>query len=285
MSTLGKGLGSLIPNKKNLNNLKINIDNNLDKNNQIIYVSINKINSNPYQPRSIFDKDKLDELADSIKKHGILQPIVVSKNKDLYELIAGERRLKAVKLLNFKEIPVIIREVSDRDKLELSIIENIQRQNLNPVEEGKSYQRLIEEFGLTQEEIAQQVGRGISLISSSIRILKLPIVIQEALVARQLTLSHAKIILSYPTKLEQIKIFKKILKNDLSIRQLKNISGQEIEKINERKVKDPIITSWEDKLTKALGAKVKINKKRERGDIKISFFSNEELKNILDKLQ
>ena len=103
--------------------------------------------------------------------------------------------------------------------------------------------------------------------------------------ARQLTLSHAKIILSYPTKLEQIKIFKKILKNDLSIRQLKNISGQEIEKINERKVKDPIITSWEDKLTKALGAKVKINKKRERGDIKISFFSNEESKNILDKLQ
>ena len=285
MSTLGKGLGSLIPNKKNLNNFNINIDNNLDKNNQIIYISINKINSNPYQPRSIFNKDKLDELADSIKKHGILQPIVVSKNKDLYELIAGERRLKAAKLLNFKEIPVIIREVSDRDKLELSIIENIQRQNLNPIEEGRSYKRLMEEFGLTQEEIAKQVGKGISSINSSMRILKLPIIIKESLSARHLTLSHAKLILSYPNKLEQIKIFKKILKNDLSVRQLKNLSGKDIEKINEKKVKDPIITSWEDKLTRFLGAKVKINKKRDRGDIKISFFSNEELKNILDKLQ
>ena len=285
MSTLGKGLGSLIPNKKNLNNLKINIDNNLDKNNQIIYISINKINSNPYQPRSIFDKDKLDELAYSIKKHGILQPIIVSKNKDLYELIVGERRLKAAKLLNFKEIPVIIREVSDRDKLELSIIENIQRQNLNPIEEGRSYKRLMEEFGLTQEEIAKQVGKGISSVNSSIRILKLPIIIKESLFARHLTISHAKLILSYPNKLEQIKIFKKILKNDLSIRQLKNLSGKDIEKINEKKVKDPIITSWEDRLTRFLGAKVKIKKKRDRGEIKISFFSNEELKNILDKLQ
>ena len=285
MSTLGKGLGSLIPNKKNLNNFNINIDNNLDKNNQIIYISINKINSNPYQPRSIFNKDKLDELADSIKKHGILQPIIVSKNKELYELIAGERRLKAAKPLNFKEIPVIIREVSDRDKLELSIIENIQRQNLNPIEEGRSYKRLMEEFGLKQEEIAKQVGKGISSINSSMRILKLPIIIKESLSARHLTLSHAKLILSYPNKLEQIKIFKKILKNDLSVRQLKNLSGKDIEKINEKKVKDPIITSWEDKLTRFLGAKVKINKKRDRGDIKISFFSNEELKNILDKLQ
>ena len=283
MPSLGKGLGSLIPNKVNKKEVRVNND--LDSGQQIIYLPLYEIEANPYQPRSSFDKDKLDELAESIKKHGILQPIIVSKKGHSYELIAGERRLRAAKLLNFKEVPVIIREVSARDKLELSIIENIQRQNLNPVEEGKSYQRLMEEFGLTQEEIAQQVGRGISLISSSVRILKLPIVIQEALVARQLTLSHAKIILSYPTKLEQIKIFKKILKNDLSIRQLKNISGQEIEKINERKVKDPIITSWEDKLTKALGAKVKINKKRERGDIKISFFSNEELKNILDKLQ
>ena len=283
MATLGKGLSSLIPDKVNKEEKKVNNGLNIDH--HIIYLPLEEIKSNPYQPRSTFDKDKLDELAESIKKHGILQPIIVSKKGEDYELIAGERRLRAAKLLNFLEVPIIVREASDRDKLELSIIENIQRQNLNPVEEGKSYQRLIEEFGLTQEEIAQQVGRGISLISSSIRILKLPIVIQEALVARQLTLSHAKIILSYPTKLEQIKIFKKILKNDLSIRQLKNISGQEIEKINERKVKDPIITSWEDKLTKALGAKVKINKKRERGDIKISFFSNEELKNILDKLQ
>ena len=283
MAILGKGLSSLIPDKVNKEEKKVNNDLNIDH--HIIYLPLEEIKSNPYQPRSTFDKDKLDELAESIKKHGILQPIIVSKKGENYELIAGERRLRAAKLLYFSKVPVIIREASDRDKLELSIIENIQRQNLNPVEEGKSYKRLMEEFGLTQEEIAQQVSRGISIVSSSVRILKLPIVIQEALVARQLTLSHAKIILSYPTKLEQIKIFKKILKNDLSIRQLKNISGQEIEKINERKVKDPIITSWEDKLTKALGAKVKINKKRERGDIKISFFSNEELKNILDKLQ
>lgn len=283
MSALGKGLGSLIPNKVNISEKKVRDDQDTDH--KIIYLEIDEIDSNPYQPRSNFNKEKLNELADSIKKHGILQPIVVSKRDNKYELIAGERRLRAAKLLQMNEIPVIVKEVSDRDRLELSIIENIQRQNLNPVEEGKGYKRLMEEFGLTQDEIAKQVGRGISNVSSSIRILKLPIVIQEALSARQLSLSHAKIILSYPNKLEQIRVFKKILKNDLSTRQLKNIAGKDIERINEKKVKDPIITSWEDKLTKYIGAKVKINKKRDRGDIKISFFSNEELKNILDKLQ
>ncbi len=284
MAALGKGLGSLIPNKVNTSEKKTKRDDQ-DTDHKIIYLETDGVSANPYQPRSNFDKEKLNELADSIKKHGILQPIVVSKRDDKYELIAGERRLRAAKLLGIKEVPVVVKEVSDRDRLELSIIENIQRQNLNPVEEGKSYKRLMEEFGLTQDEIAKQVGRGISNVSSSIRILKLPIIIQEALSARQLSLSHAKIILSYPTKLEQIRVFKKILKNDLSTRQLKNIAGKDIERINEKKVKDPIITSWEDKLTKYIGANVKINKKRDRGDIKISFFSNEELKNILDKLQ
>ncbi|KKP92172.1 MAG: Stage 0 sporulation protein J [Parcubacteria group bacterium GW2011_GWA2_36_10] len=182
------------------------------------------------------------------------------------------------------EVPVIVRLASDKDKLELSIIENVQRHNLNPLEEAESYRRLEEEFGLTREQISEQVGRSAATVAQYLRILKLPIVIQEALRDNQITFSHAKAIVGYPSKLEQIKIFKKILDSNLSVHQLEDLGKKKADKIKEEAAKDPILTSWEDRLSRNLGAKVKIMKHADKGSIKIDFFSHEELRNILEKL-
>lgn len=295
MPALGKGLGSLIPNKsKNVESsrdffsAKVFSDDEetLDLDNKkIIYLALDKIKANPWQPRTNFDHDKLAELADSIKKHGIIQPLVVTKEGGFYQLIAGERRLKAAQILGLSEVPVIVKEASDREKFELSIIENIQRHDLNILEEANSYKRLMEEFGLSQEDIAKQVGKSLSSISNTLRLLNLPIAIKEALGEGKITFSHAKVILSYPTKQEQINIFKKILKSDLTVKQLDDLAHRTVLRDKLLKKQDPILISYEDKLTKNLGAKVHINKRGERGQIQIDFYSHEELKHLLERLQ
>lgn len=291
MSALGKGLGSLIPNKGKSNNahdyFSLHAFNNEEILNgqQVMSVAIDKISANPWQPRTNFDNEKLNELAESIKKHGIIQPLVVTRVGDAWQLIAGERRLKAAQILNMTEVPVIVKEVSDRDKLELSIIENIQRHDLNCLDEASSYKRLMEEFGLSQEDIAKQLGKSQSTVANMLRILQLPIVIKEALGANKITFSHAKIILSYPGKTEQIKIFKKILHSDLTVKQLDELAHRTVLKDKNEKKQDPILVSYEDKLAKNLGAKVIIKKRGERGQIVIDFYSHEELKNLLEKLQ
>ncbi len=279
---LGRGLGSLIPDKsKN----QISSSATISEHDVIQHLNPDNIKTNPWQPRNNFDQEKLEELTESIKQHGIIQPLVVTKEYDGYQLIAGERRLRAAKILGFSTVPVIIRDANDKDKLELSIIENVQRHNLNPLEEAESYQRLLEEFGLTREEISKQVGKSVSVVSNYLRLLKLPIVIKEALLENKISFSHAKVILGYNDKLEQIKVFKKILKNDLSVREVEDLSKKSAELTKEREVKDPIITSWEDRLSKNLGSKVKIEKRGDKGAIKINFFSHEELKSLLDKLE
>lgn len=287
MVALGRGLGSLIPNKKEKNNeetVDVLNDANLSSN-KVYSVDINKIKANPWQPRTHFDREKLEDLAKSIKQHGILQPLVVSQNGNEYQLIAGERRLKAAKLIGLERVPVIVKDVSDRDKLELSIIENIQRDDLDPLETANSYKRLMEEFSLNQEQIAEQVGKSISTIANTLRLLKLPKEIKDALQEDKISFSHAKIILGYPTKIEQIIIFKKIIKQGLTIEKL-NALSKEIKNTKKKDaIKDPVLASWEEKLNKYLGTKTHIHKRGERGHIKIDFFSHEELKNILDKLQ
>ncbi|RJQ34169.1 ParB/RepB/Spo0J family partition protein [Candidatus Parcubacteria bacterium] len=287
MPALGKGLGALIPNKSKKDNEQVNYwgdEETIDKQN-ILEVPLEDIVSNPWQPRTHFDRDKLEELAESIKQHGILQPLVVSKETKGYQLIAGERRFKAAQLLGFAKVPVIVKAVSDRDKLELSIIENIQRRDLNPIETANAYQRLMEEFGLTYDEVAEQVGKAPSTVNNFLRILKLPLVIKEAVEEGKISLSHAKQILSYQTKSEQIKIFKKILKENLKSQDLIEMAKHEAIKAKQNKPRDPVLASWEDKLTKNLGAKTTIQKRGERGEITIKFFSHAELKNILDKLE
>ncbi len=291
MSALGKGLGSLIPNKAKTDKARDYFSAQAFGNEEVVSgekvmtVPIDKVSANPWQPRSNFDHDKLNELAESIKKHGIIQPLVVTRVGGAWQLIAGERRLKAAQLLNMTEVPVIVKEVSDRDKLELSIIENVQRHDLNCLEEAESYKRLMEEFGLSQEEIARQVSKSTSTIANMLRVLQLPIVIKEALGANKITFSHAKIILSYPGKNEQIKIFKKILHSDLTVKQLDELAHRTVLKEKNEKKQDPILVAYEDKLAKNLGAKVAIKKRGERGQILIDFYSHEELKNLLEKLQ
>jgi len=285
MSALGKGLGSLIPNKRQRSAMiSSDIDDNIDDR-QIRQVAIEDIAANPWQPRTHFDRDKLDELAQSIKQHGILQPLVVSKKGDKYQLIAGERRLKAAEILEMAEVPVIVKDVSDRDKLELAIVENVQRRDLNPLETANSYKILAEEFALSNEEIAEQVGKGVSTVANFFRLLKLPVVVKEALAKGDITMSHAKILLSYKTKEEQVKIFKQILKNDMSVVDLQDIQKKSAAKSDKIKPRDPVLASWEDKLTKNIGAKVTIQKRGERGFVKINFHSHSELKNILDILE
>ena len=285
MPALGKGLGSLIPNKKQKSAImSSDFDENLDDQ-KIELVALEDITSNPWQPRTHFDRDKLDELAQSIKQHGILQPLIVSKEGDKYQLIAGERRFKAAQILEISEAPVIVKDVSDRDKLELAIVENIQRRDLNPLETANSYKRLVEEFGLSNEAIAEQVGKGVSTVANFLRLLKLPVVVKEAMAKGEITMSHAKIILAYKTKEEQVKAFKQILKNGLSVTDLHEMQKKSAAKDNKAKPRDPVLASWEDKLTKNIGAKVKIQKRGEKGFIKINFHSHSELKNILDKLE
>ena len=287
MSALGRGLGSLIPNRKNQNSQLSAADDQKSAGadgERIQQIALPLIQANPWQPRTHFDRDKLNELAESIRQHGILQPLVVSREGDKYQLIAGERRLKAAEILGLKEVPVIVRKVSDRDKLELSIVENIQRHDLNPLEEAQSYKRLMEEFGLSLEAIAEQVGKNISTISNALRLLNLPIVIKEALADDKITASHAKLILSYPTKTEQIKIFKKILKYNLTVQALYDQAKKDLGRQKVDKEADPVLNAWEEKLSRSLGSKATITKRGERGQIKIDFYSHEELKNILDKL-
>lgn len=285
MTALGKGLGSLIPNKKSEeNNRRSQADGYFDDK-KIEYIPIANIKSNPWQPRTHFDQAELDDLAQSIKQHGILQPLVVCKSGDKFQLIAGERRLRAAEILGKQEVPVIIKEVSDRDKLELAIIENIQRRDLNPLETANSYKILSEEFGLSNEEIAEQVGKGVSTVANFLRLLKLPVIIKEALAKGDITMSHAKIVLSYKNKDEQIRAFKQILKNDLSVHDLQDMQKKSAAKTNRDKPRDPVLASWEDKLTKNIGAKVSIYKRGEKGNVKINFHSHSELKNILDRLE
>jgi ParB family chromosome partitioning protein len=293
MSALGKGLGSLIPSRRTKDNYQTMRDdfNFLAEDNQttsqkIQQVPLQSIKANPWQPRTNFARESLEELAESIKEHGILQPLLVSREGDGYQLIAGERRWRAAELLHLKEVPVIIKEdVSSRDKLELSIVENIQRRDLNPLETANAYKRLKEEFGLSYDAIAEKVGKGLSTIANFLRLLDLPPLIQEALGDGQITFSHAKIILSYPTKTEQLKIFKTIIRNELNVKQLEELTKKASFKTSKKDTHDPVLASWEDKITKKLGAKTTINKRGERGQIKIQFFSHAELKNILEKLE
>ncbi|MBU1202439.1 ParB/RepB/Spo0J family partition protein [Patescibacteria group bacterium] len=283
MPALGKGLGSLIP-SKNKKVLVEDLGEEIDVK-SIEEVPVDQIVANPWQPRTHFDSDNLNELAESIKQHGFLQPLIVSKEGNNYQLIAGERRLRASQILGLTHVPVIVRQVSDRDKLELSIVENIQRRDLNPLETANSYKRLMEEFGLTVEEVAEQLGKGVSTVNNFLRLLKLPILIKEALAKGEITFSHAKLILSRQSKEEQIKLFKEIKKHDLTVSQLEEINKKESLKYKKDKPRDPVLASWEDKLTKNIGAKVSINKHGERGFVKINFHSHAELKNIFDKLE
>ncbi|MFH1380618.1 MAG: ParB/RepB/Spo0J family partition protein [Candidatus Omnitrophota bacterium] len=270
---LGKGLGALITEK----------DANTATSDKVNNIRISLITPNKLQPRKEFNEEKLRELKDSIKEKGIIQPIVVRPSKDGYELIAGERRFRAAKELGHEEIPVIIKEVSDADSLEIALIENIQREELNPVEEAHAYMHLMKQFNFSQEEISKAVGKDKSTVSNTMRLLSLPALVQEYIEKGLITMGHAKTVLSLPTDRGRIRFSKRIMKKNLSVRQAEEIVKQRLQKVSPKtRDKDEHLTRIEEEMQHYLGTRVKIIHGKKRGRIEISYYSNEDLDRILD---
>jgi len=291
-TSLGTGLSSLIPNKLNKDkeaNISIQKKSfTVSDSDEVVKIPIENIVPNPNQPRYYFDEDNLKELSLSIKEHGVIQPILVTKiDGDKYELIAGERRLQASKLIESKEIPAIIRLATNQQKLELALVENIQRHNLNSVEEAKAYKKLGEEFDLTQEEIARKTGKSRSAIANIIRLLDLPIEIQRGIIAGKITEGHARAILGLENPEKQRALYELILKNNLTVRAAENKVKEITVHAHKRKVSkqaDPYIQDLEDSIQQKLGTKVKIKKHGASGKIAIDFFSEEEFSKIVKLL-
>ena len=283
-NVLGRGLGSLIP---NLNEERQAGSGPLSPGNDqevVAKIPLEQIEKNPWQPREHFAHSEMEELVESIKKHGVLQPLIVTKTSQGYQLIAGERRLEACRILGLKTAPAIVRTAANLEKLEWALIENLQRQNLNPVEEAAAYQRLIDEFNLTQEEVAVRVGKKRATVANALRMLDLPEEIKTALREGQITASHAKVILEAENASARLKLFKKILEAALTVRE----TTIEVRKIkvkghDRRLSKDLETADQEDLLRKALGTKVTINKKNGSGQVVIEFYSAEELAALISK--
>jgi ParB family chromosome partitioning protein len=253
-------------------------------------ISVSLIKPNPWQPRKVFHEDSLRELADSIREHGVLQPLVVVPQDDgTYQLIVGERRLRASQIAGLQKVPVIIREgVEEQKKLELALIENIQRHNLDPIEEAMAYQQLIDSYKLTQEEVARKVGKGRTTITNMLRLLHLPLKIQNAVAEGIISEGHARSILTVPGMEKQLAFFDLIVSENFTVRQAEEKSREILDRPKfiraPRIPTDPETTAIESELRGKLGTKVKVQKKGESGKITIEFFSQEELTSFLDKI-
>lgn len=287
---LGKGLDSMIPSGAIFNTIKPGQENVSRE----TLISINKIEPNRAQPRKSFDEDALQELADSIKLYGIIQPIILQKNKDFYEIIAGERRWRAARLAGLKEVPAIIKEYNKKEILEISLIENIQRENLNPIEEAIAYQRLIAEFDLKQDEIAERVSKSRVTITNAIRLLKLDSRVQDMVIDGLLTSGHARALIPIENKEEQYNIANTIFDEKLSVRETEKLiksillSKKDLpkDKVKENVFKNDgnlIYKEIEEKIKAIIGTKVQIHRKdKNKGKIEIEYYSNEELERIVE---
>jgi len=283
-SGLGRGLGSLIPSKQN--NLATDpvIDASLPIDAQVLKISPSLITKNPRQPRSNFSDPALNELVQSIKEYGIIQPLVVSRVGNDYELIAGERRLRAAIIAGLKEVPVVVRETHDQEKLEIALIENIQREDLNIVELALAYKQLAEEFNLNQEQLAKKLGKSRPVITNTLRILNLPGEIQLALINGEITEGHAKILVGLDSEAKQFELFNRIktrrLTVDDTILEARRMGGTKQAHI---KI-DYADKDKELKLREFFGAKTEIKRGKKGGQIIVHFYSDEELNNVISKL-
>lgn len=251
-------------------------------NNGLMNVLVSKITPNPHQPRNHFDEEQLLELVDSIKKHGILQPLVVSELADgNFELIAGERRFRAAQKAELVSVPCLVKPADEKAKLEIGLVENIQRSNLNPIEEAFAYQRLIDEFGLTQEQVGKQVGKSRSYIANTIRLLDLPQDVQKGLSEGKISMSKARALLGLPTIRQQLKAYYDILEGAvMSTRDTEAL----VRSTKTQSHRNPSIVALEQKLRDKLGTKVSITNIKGKGNIRIDYFSDEELRSIADEL-
>jgi ParB family chromosome partitioning protein len=277
-SALGKGLGALIP------EVSDRIINKEEKNN-VFEAEINQVSPDKEQPRKNFDEEKLEQLANSIREHGIIQPILVRKEDDYYKIIAGERRWRAARLAGLKKIPVLEKALDKKQTMEVSLIENLQREDLNPVEEAKAYRKLMDEFKITQEEIANRIGKSRPAVANTMRLLSLDNRVLNYLVDGTLSEGHGKAIVSIENNDTQYEIAKKIIDEGLNVRQtealIKNINSIK-NKRSEKPSKDVYIKDIESKLKIILGTKVSINSGRKKGKIEIEYYSNEDLERIID---
>ena len=252
-------------------------------------VKISSVEPNVNQPRKQFDEDALLELSESIKQYGVLQPLLVSDKKDYYEIIAGERRWRAAKLAGLKEVPVIVKDFSEQELVEISLIENIQREDLNPVEEAMAYKRLIDEFHLKQDEIAERVGKSRTAVTNAMRLLKLSEKVQQMLIDEMITAGHARAILSIADKEKQESIAMKVFDEKLSVRETEALVKRMLEPPKTAKkskfssAEDAIYESLEEKMKSIMGTRVQIHrKKNDKGKIEIEYYSKDELERIID---
>ena len=291
---LGKGLDSLIPNAlgdtktKKETAAKSKTETTEGKEPQTL-VKITKVEPNREQPRKNFDEDALQELADSIKQFGLLQPILVQDRKDYYEIIAGERRWRAAKLAGLKEVPVIIRNYTEQEIVEISWSENIQREDLNPIEEAQAYKRLLTEFHLKQDEVAERVSKSRAAVTNSIRLLKLNEEVQRMVVDEMISTGHARALLAVENPEEQYNLAQRIFDEKLSVRDVEKLVKNLHKPAKSKKVDDKtmqvIYQDIEEKLKQKLGRKVTVTSKGEgSGKIEIEFYNHEDLDRLLDVL-
>ncbi|MDO8574718.1 MAG: ParB/RepB/Spo0J family partition protein [bacterium] len=294
-SGLGRGLESLIPKATAIKPEAAILGDTPKTKESIFLIEVERVKENPYQPRRDFNKEELQSLADSIREHGILQPLIVTKTEEetvsgikvSYELVAGERRLKAAKIAGLNFVPAIIRPKTEgKQKLELALIENIQRADLNAVEKARGYERLQKEFGLTQKEIALKIGQSRELVANATRLLGLPMEIQRAIESGKISEGHGRAILALSDNNQMIALMNEILLKNLSVRAAESLGRQvkgTTKKVKENAL-DPESKALESRLEEFFGTRVKLAKSGNRGKILIEFYSPEELTAILDKI-
>lgn len=283
---LGKGLNSLIPSKSPKGRKVTRRQTSSDNHEKLWNIPLSEIVPNSEQPRKNFSHSDLEDLVKSIKQHGILQPITVTERDDGgYELIAGERRFRASEIAGLATIPALVRSATQQEKLELALIENIQRQDLDPIEEAFAYRRLLDEFGLTHQEVADQVGKSRPVISNTIRLLDLPDVIQKALIDGKISAGKARAILSLKSEKEQLEMFASMQGENISVRQVESAVARKGPQSRKGSVRrDPNLAAQEAVLQERLGSKVHISLRGESGKIEILFYSKEELRRLLEEL-
>ena len=288
---LGKGvempIDKLIPNYTEKSN---DNEGDISTSNQIVMVKISRLEPDRNQPRKNFSEDELNELADSIKTHGVFQPLLVQKkDDDYYEIIAGERRWRAAKIAGITEVPVIIRDFSDQERVEIQLLENLQRENLNPMEEAAAYKRLLSEFGMKQDELAERIGKNRTTITNTMRLLNLDSRVQEMIVAEKITQGHARALLTIANGDRQYELACKVFDEQMSVRETEKLVKQEYKPKTEKKKSSEalelIYRKLEDRIRESLGTKVAIHAKDDKkGKIEIEYYSQEELENLVNHI-
>ena len=289
---LGKGLDSLITTKVE-RPAEVKNNGKADENGAVL-MNINKVEPNREQPRKKFDEDTLLELSESIKQFGVLQPLLVVERDDYYEIVAGERRWRAAKMAGVKEVPVIIRKLTEKEIMEISLIENIQREDLNPIEEAQAYKRLLTEFNLKQDEVAERVSKSRTAVTNAMRLLKLNEKVQQMLIDEMLTTGHARALLAIEDQEKQYEVAQRIFDEKLSVREteklVKNIQNQKPEGTTPADKIDPqliaVYHDLEEQMKVLLGTKVHINPKNDKkGKLEIEYYSQDELDRIIDLIR